>query len=115
MFHMEMYFSGSPGRPGGEYERRGASRVFGVHVVPVGKILTNATPPGYTTKRTPRKPKIEPFTGVIDAILEEGRRVHRKQRHTGKRIFERLRDECRFEGQQTIIKDYVREHRRRVA
>ena len=31
-----------------------------------------------------------------------------------KRIFERLRDEYGFEGQQTIVKDYVREHRGRV-
>ena len=37
----------------------------------------------------------------------------RKQRHTAKRIFERLRDEYGFEGQYTIVKDYVREHRRR--
>ena len=50
----------------------------------------------------------------IDAILEADRLVHRKQRHTVKRIFERLRDEYGFEGQQTIVKDYVREHRRRV-
>ena len=31
-----------------------------------------------------------------------------------KRIFERLRDEYGFEGQQTIVKDYVRERRGRV-
>ena len=73
-----------------------------------------ATPPGYTRKGPPRKPKIEPFTGVIDAILEADRRAPRKQRHTAKRIFERLRDEYGFEGQQSIVKDYVREHRRRV-
>ena len=60
------------------------------------------------------KPKIEPFTGVIDAILESDRRVPRKQRHTVKRIFERLRDEYGFEGQHTIVKDYVGEHRRRA-
>jgi hypothetical protein len=29
----------------------------------------------------------------IDAILEGDRRVHKKQRHTARRIFERLRDE----------------------
>ena len=40
--------------------------------------------------------------------------VPRKQRHTVKRIFERLRDEYGFEGQQTIVKDYVRERRGRV-
>ena len=37
----------------------------------------------------------------------------RKQRHTAKRIFERLRDEHDFTGGYTIVKDYVREHHRR--
>ena len=41
----------------------------------------------------PRKPKLEPFTGVIDRILEDDHGRPRKQRHTAKRIFERLRDE----------------------
>ena len=41
-------------------------------------------------------------------------RVPRKQRHTAKRIFERLRDEYGFGGGYTTVKDYVREHRRRT-
>ena len=51
---------------------------------------------------------------MIDAILEADRQVPRKQRHTAKRIFERLRDEHGFDGQYTIVKDYVRERRRRT-
>ena len=62
----------------------------------------------------PRRPKLEPFTGVIDGILEDDRQVPKKQRHTAKRIFERLRDEHGFTGQYTIVKDYVRERRRRT-
>ena len=34
-----------------------------------------------------------------------------KQRHTAKRIFDRLRDEYGFTGGYTIVKDYVRERR----
>ena len=64
--------------------------------------------------RTLRQAQDEPYTGVIDAILEADGRFPRKQRHTAKRIFERLRDEYGFDGQHTIVKDYVREHRRRV-
>jgi len=37
----------------------------------------------------------------------------RKQRHTAKRIFERLRDEHEFRGGYTTVKTYVREHGRR--
>jgi len=39
--------------------------------------------------------------------------VHRKQRHTAKRIYERLRDEHGYTGKYTVIKDVVREHERR--
>ena len=51
---------------------------------------------------------------MIDAILEADRQVPRKQRHTAKRIFERLRGEHGFDGGYTTVKDYVREHRRRT-
>jgi len=61
-----------------------------------------------------RQAQDEPFTGVIDAILEADRQVPRKQRHTVKRIFERLRDEHGFTGGYATVKDYVREHRRRT-
>ena len=50
---------------------------------------------------------------IIDRILDEDRSVHRKQRHTAKRIFERLRDEHGFDGGLTIVKDYVAAQRRR--
>ena len=92
---------------------REASRVFGLHRDTVRKMVAYSVPPGYRRHRPPRKPKLEPFTGVIGRILEEDLRVPKKQRHTAKRIFERLRDEYGFDGQYTIVKDYVREYRRR--
>ena len=51
---------------------------------------------------------------MIDAILETDRQVPRKQGHTAKWTFERLRGEHGLTGDYTIIKDYVREHRRRT-
>ena len=71
---------------------REASRVFGLHRDTVRKMLAYSVPPGYRRQDPPRRPRLEPFTGVIDAILEADRQVPRKQRHTAKRIFERLRD-----------------------
>jgi hypothetical protein len=45
---------------------------------------------------------------VIDAILNDDKQKPVKQRHTAKRIFDRLKDEHQFTGGYTIVKDYVR-------
>ncbi len=93
---------------------REAARVFGLHRDTVRKMLAYSVPPGYRRQSSPKRPKLEPFTGVIDRILEDDLRRLRKQRHTAKRIFERLRDEYGFDGGYTTVKDYVREHRRQT-
>jgi transposase len=92
---------------------REASRVFGVDRKTVRKMLSFSVPPGYRRSAPPRRPKLDPFTGIIEGILEDDRTNHRKQRHTAKRIFDRLRDEYGFTGGYTIVKDYVRERRLR--
>ena len=88
---------------------REAARRFGIDRKKVAKILAHSVPPGYRLRGLRKRPKLDPFTGIIDRILEEDRTTHRKQRHTAKRIFERLRDEHGFEGKETIVKDYIRE------
>jgi transposase len=90
---------------------REAARVFGVHRKTVRKILRYSVPPGYQRSVEPRRPKLDGFTGVIDQILETDGGSPRKQRHTAKRIYERLRDEYGFAGGYTIVKDYVRSQR----
>ena len=92
---------------------REAARVFGLHRDTVRKMLMYSVPPGYRRERPPRRPKLEPYTGVIDRILDEDLSLPKKQRHTAKRIYDRLRDEYGFTGKYTIVKDYVRERRRR--
>ena len=94
-------------------QREAASR-FGIAREMVRKMLRHSEPPGYRRRQPPKRPKLAPFTDIIDRILEEDRTVHRKQHHTAKRIFERLRDEHGFTGKETIVKDYVRERRRRL-
>lgn len=42
--------------------------------------------------------KLDAFTGQIGQWLAEDKFRPRKQRHTAKRIYERLRDECGFDG-----------------
>ena len=92
---------------------RAAARHFGVSRVSVRKMLQFSVPPGYRRTAPVRRPKLDEFTGLIEQWLGDDRRHgYRKQRHTAKRIFERLRDEHGFTGGYTIVKDYVRVHHR---
>ncbi len=91
----------------GGMSRREAARVFGIDRRTVEKMLAFSVPPGYRRNKPVRRPKLDPFVGIIDQILEADPKVPKKQRHTSKRIFERLRDEHGFAGGLTIVKDYV--------
>ena len=93
--------------------QRQAARLFGIDPKTVAKMLRFSVPPGYRRSKPPARPKLDGFTGVIDRILEEDRERPRKQRHTARRIFQRLRAEHDFAGGETIVKDYVRERRLR--
>jgi len=92
---------------------RAAARHFGISRESVKKMLSFSVPPGYRRRAEIRRPKLDGFTAIIDQWLREDFGQHRKQRHTAKRVFERLRDEHGFAGGYTIVKDYIREHRRR--
>jgi hypothetical protein len=52
----------------------------------VSKMLEHSEPPGYRRSQPPKRPKLNPFTDIIDRILEDDRTHHHKQRHTAKRI-----------------------------
>jgi transposase len=90
------------------HSRREAARVFGLNRETVAKMCRFSLPPGYTRKEPAAKPKLGPLLPVIDAILEADQTAPVKQRHTAKRIFERLRDEHDFTGGYTVVKDHVR-------
>ncbi len=87
--------------------RRETARIFGVNRRTVDKMLAFSVPPGYRREGSIKRPKLDPFIGVIDAILEADKTVPRKQKHTSKRVFERLRDEHGYVGGITIVKDCI--------
>jgi transposase len=87
--------------------------VFGLSRETVSKMCRFSAPPGYVRARPAAKPKLDPLIGVIDAILEADSAAPVKQRHTAKRIFERLRDEHGYGGGYTVVKDYVRRQKAR--
>ena len=94
--------------------RLAAAERFGIDPRTVSKMLKFSVPPGYVRIKPPFRPKLGAFTGVIDAIMSADKDRPKKQRHTSKRIFERLRDEHGFTGGITIGKDYVAGWRQRT-
>jgi transposase len=88
--------------------KRQILRETGMHWTTLEKILAQSEPPGYRQAKPRNKRKIGPWLGRIDAILSADKELPRKQRHTAKRIFERLREEG-YEGGYTAVKQAVRE------
>src|SRR5712671_5889995 len=87
--------------------RREAARRFGIDPRTVAKTLAFSVPPGYRRSQRPARPKLDPFLGIIDRILEEDKGQPAKQQHTSKRIFERLRDEHGYDGGITIVRIFA--------
>ena len=84
--------------------RREAARVFGLSRDAIAKMCRYSAPPGYVRSKAPERPKLGPLVPVIDAILEADKTAPPKQRHTAKRIFERLRIEHGYAGGYTVGK-----------
>jgi transposase len=93
---------------------RAAARRFGIDPRTVAKMMRFSVPPGYRRTKPPVKPKLGAFIAIIDGILTEDKGRPKKQQHTAKRIFERLRDEHGFTGGITTVKEYVAGWRQRA-
>jgi transposase len=94
-----------------ELSRRAACRQYGLGWHTLKKILAHAEPPGYRQQRPRKKPMLEAFLPVIEEILTADQQAPKRQRHTAKRVFERLRDEYGYLGGLTRVQDAVREWR----
>ncbi len=91
---------------------RQIQRETGFHHETVKKILACSSPPPFASGARD-KPKLGAYVDRISAILQSEKDEHipQKQRHTAKRIFERLREEG-YTGGYTQVKEAVREQRR---
>ena len=92
--------------------KRSILRDYGIGHQALAKILANPEPPGYQMTEARRKPVLGPFLGVIDEILAADREAPPKQRHTAKRIFERLRAEYGYTGCYSQVQTAVASARR---
>lgn len=108
MFTVELYLKVRHAHFEDGLSGRQIARDFGISRDSVAKMLAYSEPLGYRRTAPIRRPKLDPYTDQIDQWLAEDKTRPRKQRHTAKRIFERLRGECRYDDGYTIVKDYVR-------
>jgi len=91
-----------------ELSKRAACKEYGLGWHTLKKILAHDQPPGYRQGQPREKRKLAPFLPIIHQILVADRQAPKKQRHTARRIFERLRDEHGYQGGKTVVKDAVR-------
>jgi transposase len=95
----------------GETSKRAILRRENIHWETLKKILQYPEPPGYRSKKPRHKPKLGPYLERIVQIIEDDKAVSKKQRHTSKRIYERLKAEG-YQGGSTQVKEAVREIKR---
>jgi transposase len=95
--------------------KRTIIRDYGVGWRTLDKMLDLPEPPGYRRSGSRPAPILGPFTGIIDAILEDDKQAPAKQRHTAQRIFDRLKDEHGYLGSEITVRRYVGVHRRTSA
>jgi transposase len=96
--------------------KRQVLRETGMHWRTLEKMLAHPEPPGYRRTREHPRPRLGPYLGRINEILQADQAVPVKQRHTAQRIFERLQEEG-YAGGYTQVKAAVhelRQHRREV-
>ena len=74
----------------------------------IKEIIAAAEPKRYVRLNSPAM-VVDPFKPIIDAILVADAAAPRKQRHTAKKIFRRLRDEHGFPGSYERVRVYVRD------
>jgi transposase len=89
------------------HSRREAARHFGISRDMVAKMMVHAQPPGYRRKLPAKRPKLERFLPWIEDLLKSDQEMPRKQRHTARRIFERLRDEHGYTGGLSVVQEVV--------
>jgi len=93
---------------------RQIQRETGCHRQTIRKALEDGTVPRYTLKQSRPCPVLDPVKPIIDQWLAEDQHRPPKQRHTAKRIYERLTTEYGFQGAESTVRRYVGQRRKEM-
>ena len=111
MYHVELYLKVRQRCLLDKISERQTAKEFGISRNTVSKMLEHSKPLGYRRAKPIDQPIIDPHKDFIDEILESDKKVHRKQRHTAKRFFDRLVDERDYQGSYTTVRKYIAKRR----
>jgi transposase len=89
----------------GELSLRQACAEYGLNFRTAHQIVHHADPPAYTARAPRPKPVLGAFLPLIHELLDGDRHAPPKQRHTARRIYERLRDAHGYQGGPRIVRD----------
>jgi len=64
---------------------------------------------GYSKRNKQSYPVLNPYLKIIETWLKEDRNQPRKQRHTARRIYNRLKNEHDYKGSESTVRRYVRQ------
>jgi transposase len=87
--------------------QRDVARELGHSRKTVAKALVHASPPGYQMSVDRKSPVMDRYRALIEQWMEEDKTAPPKQRHTAQRIYERLRDEHEFTGNEGTARRFV--------
>jgi transposase len=101
------------------HERQGLSihelaRRFHTHRRSVRQALASAVPPPRKPPSPRLSPVLGPWTATIDAWLRTDLDEPKKQRHTARRVWERLVEECNADVAESTVRRYVGNARREL-
>lgn len=94
---------------------RKIARQLGMCRKTVRRLLEDSQVPTYTLKGPRPRPVTGPYQEVIRTWLTEDLQAPRKQRHTARRVYDRLVAERGFGGSESIIRKVVAELKREIA
>ncbi|MGB3226085.1 MAG: hypothetical protein WBB23_25080 [Desulforhopalus sp.] len=97
---------------------RTAQRVYGKNISELArqtghsrntiKKALRGEPWGYSERESQQFPVLGPYRSLIEEWLKKDKEQPKKQRHTARRVYNRLRTEQGYQGSESNVRRYVR-------